>query len=113
MSVKVQMCVCVYTRTCKYVLMTLIPPRGGFGEVLFPSAKEVVLGLPLMSTGGWCEYCLRSGSSINRRRCRRRLRRSRQQSSASSTKYAAGGWSSVLHNSCELANSALTHTGGT
>lgn len=34
----------------QYLLMTLIPPRGGFGEVLFPSAKEVVLGLPLMST---------------------------------------------------------------
>lgn len=33
-----------------YVLMTLMPPRGGFGDVLFPSAKEVVLGLPLIST---------------------------------------------------------------
>lgn len=30
--------------------MTLIPPRGGFGDVCFPSAKEVVLGLPLIST---------------------------------------------------------------
>lgn len=30
--------------------MTLIPPRGGFGDDLFPSAKEVVLGLPLIST---------------------------------------------------------------
>lgn len=30
--------------------MTFMPPRGGFGDVLFPSAKEVVLGLPLIST---------------------------------------------------------------
>lgn len=61
--------------------MTLIPPRGGFGDVLFPSAKDVVLGLPLISTtrrraGGYekrVKYSLRvQETSFDRRR--RRLR---------------------------------------
>lgn len=49
--------------------MTLIPPSGGFGDVLFPSANDVVLGLPLMFTHtfvqGWRRQIREKDSAVS------------------------------------------------
>lgn len=33
---------------CRYLLLIFMPPRGGFKGCLVPSAKDVVLGRPLI-----------------------------------------------------------------